>query len=115
MKKILFGILLMLVLSGTDVSAYSDLQSGDNFSEAVNFYSDSGILKGYDDGTFRPDQDINRAEFLKQQSFRHRPLPENAAARHHGLRPNAPRGILAVAMFCVHVAEPPRCICLWCL
>jgi len=33
--------------------------------EAVNYLNEQGIIKGYPDGTFKPDQVINRAEALK--------------------------------------------------
>lgn len=35
------------------------------YREAVGFLVDRGVISGYDDGTFRPTQTINRAEFLK--------------------------------------------------
>ena len=35
----------------------------DDISEAIAFLNHEGILKGYPDGTFRPDSKITRAEF----------------------------------------------------
>ncbi len=38
---------------------------GTNASKAVQYLVDQGVVEGYEDGTFKPEQDINRAEFLK--------------------------------------------------
>ena len=38
---------------------------GTTASTAVQFLAEQGIIEGYSDGTFKPDQEINRAEFLK--------------------------------------------------
>ncbi len=44
---------------------FSDLRE-DNFSyDAVRFLKDHGVISGYEDGTFRPDQVVTRAEALK--------------------------------------------------
>jgi polyhydroxybutyrate depolymerase len=40
-------------------------QSWFRYSESVAFLRDRNVLQGYPDGTFKPDQTINRAEFLK--------------------------------------------------
>lgn len=44
---------------------FSDVRSDDWFSYAVTFGSVSGWVEGYSDGTFRPHQNVNRAEALK--------------------------------------------------
>ncbi len=46
-------------------AAFSDVPSGDSYANAVYYLRDEGIITGYSDGTFRPDQTINRAEFTK--------------------------------------------------
>ncbi len=43
--------------------AFSDVVEGAWYEEAVYALSNLGVLKGYHDGTFRPDADITRAEF----------------------------------------------------
>ena len=35
------------------------------YATAICYVKDNGIVQGYDDGTFRPDNYINRAEFMK--------------------------------------------------
>lgn len=48
-----------------DESGYSDVGMGDWFNTAVSTLSKLGILSGYEDGTFRPNAQISRAEFAK--------------------------------------------------
>ena len=45
------------------VESYSDVASGAWYATAVATLSNAGILSGYEDGTFRPDATITRAEF----------------------------------------------------
>lgn len=45
--------------------AFTDVSSTDEYSWAINALYDSGVIGGYDDGTYRPDDTINRAEFVK--------------------------------------------------
>ena len=47
----------------TTVENYSDVASGAWYATAVATLSNAGILSGYEDGTFRPDASITRAEF----------------------------------------------------
>lgn len=47
----------------TDVSDFSDVKSSDWYGTTVATLADMGILKGYEDGTFRPNAPITRAEF----------------------------------------------------
>ena len=42
---------------------YSDVKAGDWFNNAVSTLSNAGIISGYEDGTFRPNGYITRAEF----------------------------------------------------
>ena len=47
----------------TDVSDFSDVSSSDWYGTTVATLADMGIVKGYEDGTFRPNASITRAEF----------------------------------------------------
>jgi len=47
------------------VMAQLDDARGTTASTAVQFLAEQGIVEGYEDGTFKPEQEINRAEFLK--------------------------------------------------
>ena len=46
-------------------NAYSDVNRGDWFNNAVSTLSNAGIISGYPDGTFRPNAPITRAEMSK--------------------------------------------------
>ncbi len=46
-------------------NAFSDIKDSDWFYEAVNKMSQSGIVKGYPDGTFKPNDTVKYAEFVK--------------------------------------------------
>ena len=41
----------------------SDVSNSQWYSQAVNYLASNGVIKGYPDGSFRPDQPITRAEF----------------------------------------------------
>jgi len=44
-------------------NSYSDVPASKWFNNAISTLSNSGVLKGYPDGTFRPNAPITRAEF----------------------------------------------------
>lgn len=45
--------------------SFSDVPSGNPAYEAVEFLKQQGVIAGYADGTYKPDQKVNRAEALK--------------------------------------------------
>jgi hypothetical protein len=47
------------------LAAFSDVPADHGAYEAVTYLQDQGIVAGYDDGTFRPNQPVNRAEAMK--------------------------------------------------
>ena len=53
---------LLSFANSTD-AAFSDVKQGDWFAELVNEAAGRGIVSGYPDGTFRPNNKITRAEF----------------------------------------------------
>ena len=67
MKKLLTLILTlgMLCTSFTGVMAYSDVKADTYVSEAVSVLTGLDILEGYEDGTFKPEGTITRAEMAK--------------------------------------------------
>lgn len=70
MKKLVSLLLIMtLMLSASSAFAFSDIPSGHWASEYINDLSQSGVINGYEDGTFRPDGDVTRAEFAKLLSL----------------------------------------------
>lgn len=65
MKKILLFVLtLSIVFSNVTCFAFDDISDTD-ISDAVDVLSKYSIINGYDDGTFRPNENITRAEFTK--------------------------------------------------
>ena len=48
----------------TKSNGYNDVKDGDWFCCAVSTLSKMGIIKGYEDGSFKPDQEITRAETM---------------------------------------------------
>lgn len=49
-------------------STFSDVPDDHSYSAAINYLAEQGIVIGYTDSTFKPDQSINRAEWLKMLS-----------------------------------------------
>jgi len=66
MKKffILTSMILTLALP-INAFAFTDLNEGDKYSDAIFFLEERGILEGYPDGEVKVNQSVNRAEFLK--------------------------------------------------
>ena len=48
-----------------DDGPFPDVPFNYDYSEAVGYLVDEGAVQGYDDGTYRPANTINRAEFTK--------------------------------------------------
>ena len=64
MKKIIILVLLFALIPLT-VQAFTDVSTSTRHYKAVNFVKEKSIVKGYADGTFKPKQQINRAELVK--------------------------------------------------
>jgi len=72
MKKFLLSsVLTISLLIGQTASAaetspaFSDVNENTNYVSSISWMADNGVIEGYPDGTFKPDQCVNRAEFLK--------------------------------------------------
>ncbi|PIR55485.1 hypothetical protein COU74_00925 [Candidatus Peregrinibacteria bacterium CG10_big_fil_rev_8_21_14_0_10_36_19] len=69
MKKFLaISTLAILLLTQTAFAAgtkYKDIEVTHQYSIDINFLSANQIVQGYSDGTFKPNNKLNRAEFLK--------------------------------------------------
>ena len=68
MKKILSLFLAVFITASAFPSAwaaYSDIDMSADYSKSALRLQDLGIINGYDDGTFRPENQITRAEFTK--------------------------------------------------
>jgi len=70
MKPIRFALSLAVVLPILVVTVpahadFSDVPPSHEYYKAITYVEGQRIVNGYSDGTFRPDQTINRAEFTK--------------------------------------------------
>lgn len=64
MKKIIGILLIILVVNSIAFASFSDVGSN-NYIEAIDSLVKEGIINGYDDNTFRPGNNITRAEMIK--------------------------------------------------
>ncbi len=53
------------IIAEETTSPFSDVEEGDKYYNATLYLYEEGVIQGYDDGTFMPDQEVNRAEALK--------------------------------------------------
>ena len=51
--------------NGSTCAGYIDVSSNSPYCKAIELMKDNGVFTGYNDGTFRPYQQINRAETVK--------------------------------------------------
>lgn len=69
MAKKFATTLLLLLFAITQAQAsslpFSDVEEGTKYYDAILSLYEDGIITGYSDGTFKPDQEINRVEALK--------------------------------------------------
>ena len=65
MKKIICVLGLFMIVTPLAYAGFSDVPSDYQYSPAIDYVKDKGIVDGYTDGTFKPDAKINRAEFTK--------------------------------------------------
>lgn len=59
------GLLISLVPAGALAQSFPDVPQNTRFYGGVEYLKQKGVISGYPDGTFKPDQTINRAEALK--------------------------------------------------
>ncbi|EKD47610.1 MAG: S-layer protein [uncultured bacterium] len=65
MKKFLCSILVACMLVPLAKASFTDVSEGYRYYAAITFLEDHGIIEGYSNGTFKPDQKVTRAEALK--------------------------------------------------
>lgn len=54
-----------LLIPSLVMADFSDVANSHANFQAINYVQENGVVKGYDDGTYKPDNTINRAEFTK--------------------------------------------------
>ena len=64
---ILFASAIGFLLPNTAFAeqTFSDVSTENPLHEAVTYLKERNIIQGYDDGTFKPYQEVNRAEAIK--------------------------------------------------
>ncbi len=65
MKRILLFVILLLTISVSNAFAYTDINEESELGKSVAALSEHGVINGYSDGTFRPDNAVTRAEMCK--------------------------------------------------
>ncbi|MGL5830874.1 MAG: S-layer homology domain-containing protein [Candidatus Altimarinota bacterium] len=72
MKKLLGKMLLISLAGGllplglgAQAASFNDVGANHQHYPAIEYLKVKGVIKGYEDGTFKPEQTINRAEALK--------------------------------------------------
>ena len=70
----------------TKSNGYNDVKDGDWFCCAVSTLSKMGIIKGYEDGSFKPDQKITRAETMTLVNRVLNRLPETKDDLHKDMK-----------------------------
>ena len=69
MKKILLstivGFCLLILTQNVSAGVFSDVASDHKNYKAITYLHDKGVIEGYKDNSFRPNQKVNRAEALK--------------------------------------------------
>lgn len=65
MKHFLFATILGLFWAPSFAFAFIDVSSSNEHYASISSLVEQGTLEGYEDDTFRPDQEVNRAEALK--------------------------------------------------
>lgn len=64
MKKVILSVLSVLFIFPLNAFTFDD-SIGHLNEGAINYLQENNFVQGYSDGTYRPDNEINRAEFLK--------------------------------------------------
>ncbi len=68
-KKIISTMTLAIMIGVTTISAQAETKLNDIYShwanEQIQEFINNGCINGYEDGTFKPDNSITRAEFVK--------------------------------------------------
>jgi len=63
--KLLFPLLLISLFAQTAMAAFNDVPPAHENYQAINYLERTGIIEGYSDGNFRPEQNVVRAEAVK--------------------------------------------------
>jgi hypothetical protein len=65
MKKLISLMAVFALMSTSVFAAFDDVSSSTDYNEAIDWMADNGVINGYGDGSFGPDNCVQRAEMLK--------------------------------------------------
>ena len=65
MRKLIFALTLSILLTPLAMASFSDVSQNHKNRIAIEYLQEEGIIDGYSDGTYRPQNTINRAEMMK--------------------------------------------------
>lgn len=65
MKKIIFLISVLALCTAVPSYAFTDIADSDICADSVQRLSDLGIINGFSDGSFRPEERLTRTQFAK--------------------------------------------------
>lgn len=63
--KLFIPLFVFVFSAQTALATFSDVPPAHENYQAINYLQKTGVIQGYDDGTFRPSQLVNRAEAIK--------------------------------------------------
>jgi protein-disulfide isomerase len=64
-KRLIPAIVIIAISATAVLASFTDVE-GDHISyDAIQYLNENGVIQGYSDGTFKPENNVNRAEFLK--------------------------------------------------
>mgnify|MGYP002515637673 CR=1 FL=1 len=58
-------VFMMMLSTVAFASSFADVAAESSYNTAIEVGVDLGLFKGYEDGTFKPDKAVTRAEFVK--------------------------------------------------
>lgn len=65
LKRIGLFITIISLFSTNTVNAFTDISSGNKYFVEISYLESLGLINGYEDGSFKQKNEINRAEALK--------------------------------------------------
>ncbi len=74
MRKILALLLSVimcasLLVPAVSASGFSDVGNDHKYYEAINYLASMGIINGFEDGTFKPEESVTRAQYAKIMAY----------------------------------------------
>lgn len=63
--KVVMAAALFLAMNSVSFANFSDVDEKELYYKGIKYLEDNGIIDGYEDGTFKPKNEVNRAEMLK--------------------------------------------------